>query len=92
MEVDQVVYEYGKLHLNFVGCQRQATLLATQLAQANKTVAALTDDKGKVLARVAQLEEFVRENNLSVPAVPDPPVAKEPTPGPALVPPAKTDN
>ena len=40
-ELDQVVYEYGKLHLNFVACQRQNALLATQLAQANKRIAEL---------------------------------------------------
>ena len=78
MEVDQVVYEYGKLHLNFVGCQRQNTLLATQLAQVNKNVAALTTDKGKALTRVTQLESALRAANIEIPEAP-----VDPTPEPA---------
>ena len=93
MELDQVVFEYGRLQLNFVACQRQATMLATQLAQTNKNVATLNEDKGKALARVTQLETYLTTLGKEIPPVPkDAEPAKEPTPqapGPALVPPAK---
>ena len=79
MEVDQVVYEYGKLHLNFVACQRQNVQLATALSTANKNIAALTTDKGKALARVTQLEAWAKGQGLTIPEVPaDPEPAKAP--------------
>lgn len=93
MEVNQVVFEYGKLHLNFVACQQQNVQLATALANANKTGATLTADKDKALARVTQLETYLTTLGKEIPPVPkDAEPAKEPTPqapGPALVPPAK---
>ena len=77
MELDQVVYEYGKLQLNFVACQRQATLMATQLAQANKQIAALTKDKGKAEKRVTQLESEISLHGLTLPEpIQDPEPAK----------------
>ena len=78
MELDQVVSEYGRLQLNFVACQRQNTLLSTQLAQMNKANAAVTKDAGKALARVAQLEAEMSQHGLSLPEVPaDPEPAKD---------------
>jgi hypothetical protein len=71
MELDQVVYEYGKLQLNFVACQRQNTSLATQLALANKQVSVLTKERQISVARVAQLEKAWPETYL-VPPVPEP--------------------
>ena len=76
MELDQVVFEYGRLQLNFVACQRQATLLSTQLAHLNKGNAAITKDLGKALARVTQLEAEISQHGLTLPAVPTDP---EPT-------------
>ena len=70
MELDQVVFEYGRLQLNFVACQRQNTLLSTQLAQLNKGNAAITKDLGKALARVTQLEAEMSQHGLSLPEVP----------------------
>jgi len=72
MEVDQVVYEYGKLHLNFVACQRSNAMLATQLAQANKNIATITADANKSAARLAQLSAWANEQNLALPDVPAP--------------------
>ena len=76
MELDQVVFEYGRLQLNFVACQRQNTLLGTQLAQVNKGNAAITKDLGKALARVTQLEAEISQHGLTLPTVPAEP---EPT-------------
>ena len=82
MELDQVVYEYGKLQLNFVACQRQNALLGTQLAQMNKVNVALTTDKGKALARVAQLSDFItREKGFDLPDVPKDPEPADPAAG-----------
>ena len=103
MEVNQVVFEYGKLHLNFVACQQQNVQLATALANANKTGATLTADKGKALARVTQLEVALKSAGLAIPDVPsEPEPPKEPiggitgaasnmeqAPGPRVVTPAK---
>ena len=77
MELDQVVFEYGRLQLNFVACQRQNTLLGTQLAQLNKGNAAITKDLGKALARVAQLEALIGASGVL--AIPDPPKDPEET-------------
>ena len=83
MEIDQVVYEYGKLQLNFVSCQRQNALLGTNLAQTNKVNAQLTADRQKAVARVAQLEKFITDMKLFIPEVPpEPEPAKDPAPGP----------
>ena len=82
MELDQVVFEYGRLQLNFVACQRQNTLLGTQLAQLNKGNAAITKDLGKALARVTQLEVEISQHGLTLPAVPvEPEPAKDPAAG-----------
>ena len=64
MELDQVVYEYGKLQLNFVACQRQAAGLAQQLAGVNKQNAALTVDNGKAGKQIARMEKFLAANRL----------------------------
>jgi hypothetical protein len=77
MEVDQVVYEYGKLHLNFVACQRSNAMLATQLAQANKNIATITADANKSAGRIAQLEAWAKEQR---PSITFPEVPKEPEP------------
>lgn len=65
MELDQVVYEYGKLQLNFVACQRQNALLAQQLAGVNKQNAALTTDNGKASKRISRMEKFLASNRIA---------------------------
>ena len=41
MEQRDVIFEYGKLQLNFVASQQQVAQLGTLLAQANKEIAEL---------------------------------------------------
>lgn len=41
MDQQQVIFEYGKLQLNFVASQQQVAQLATLLANANKEIAEL---------------------------------------------------
>lgn len=41
MDQSQVIFEYGKLQLNFVASQQQVAQLGTLLAQANKEIAEL---------------------------------------------------
>jgi hypothetical protein len=86
MEVDQVVYEYGKLHLNFVACQRSNAMLATQLAQANKNIATITADANKSAGRIAQLEAWAKEQR---PSITFPEVPKEPEGTEGLEPPSQ---
>lgn len=44
MQLEQVVFEYGQLHLNFVAAQRMNQQLSQQLSDANKEIAALKKD------------------------------------------------
>ena len=80
MELDQVVYEYGKLQLNFVACQRQATLLAQQVAAMNKTKFEVDQRLADTVLRVVQLEKVMVDHGLAIPE----PVKKDPEPGKAV--------
>lgn len=54
MEQAQVIFEYGKLQLNFVAAQQQITTLSKALADANKEIAEL---KKQIPAAPAPKEE-----------------------------------
>jgi hypothetical protein len=85
MELDQVVFEYGKLQLNFVACQRQNATLAQQLAAMNKQVFHLTKERQTAVARVSQLEKAWPTSIDPLPEVPtDPEPAKDAAAGDAL--------